>query len=251
MNKGEKKSVDKTKLETKIFYFALIIFLLILHNTIYFHDTNTPNAKDKCIVDKLFDLTEPLNKYVHVNVLFRRALMLISSFIIDTSVISLFIGWAMYSRSWRGLFSVGIFYFFRGVCNGLYAMKYPENMIWENPGIQTFSVSYNDTTDFFFSGHVGINLIASIELTKYKMQKVAYITYLGIIVQITTMLVLRGHYSIDLIAGLIAAHYCNKIVSYKLVHFMDYLFNIDPKVEGCFMTKSEIASDYSDELMLD
>jgi hypothetical protein len=223
-----KTPISKTQ---KIICFLIVILVFIFTNFFTFHDVEI--AKKQCNIDKFFEMTENLNKIAKNHEYFRNILMTISSFLIDISVISIGIGWLLYSRSWRCLLSIGLFYLLRGIVNASFAMKFPENIIWEYPGIPSFSVSYHETSDFFFSGHVGINLIAAIELYRFNMKKISFLSFIGIFFQMFTMIVFRGHYSIDLIAGLISAHYCN-IISFKLVGLFDYLINLDERETQIF-----------------
>lgn len=227
--------------KNRIFLTFLIFLLLILHNYLDYSDYQS-NKNINCSSDNLINLTHNMSKFVKSIPNLRRGLMIVSSFIIDVSVFTFTVCWILYSRTWRPFLNVGLFYALRGLCNVIFAMRKHEDFIWEFPGIYSATVSYHDTTDFFFSGHVGINLIAALELRRFKLPKLSYLSYFGIIVQVTTMMVTRGHYSIDLVAGLIAAHYLN-ILSYKLTYFPDSLMNVDYKVKDFFMAKSIISED--------
>ena len=234
IEENESKQITHTQ---KIICFLIVIVVLTITNQISFHDTT--KGREKCNIDKFLDLTENLNKVARENENFRNFLMVISSFLIDMSVIATGVCWILYSKTWRPLISIGMFYLFRGIINASFAMKYPENMIWEYPGIPSFSVSYHKTSDFFFSGHVGINLIAAIELYRYGMTKISFLSFFGIFFQIFTMIVLRGHYSIDLIAGLISAHYCD-LISFKIVSCFDYFINLDENERRIFFVDRKI-----------
>jgi hypothetical protein len=221
-NNLEKAFFVNNHLGEKMIALIGISFVLIISN---FYNFNK-ERKGLCNHDIFFEYTESLNKLSNDNFYFRNSLMLTSSFLIDLSVAAIGGGWIMYAKSWRSLLSIGLFYLFRGVINAIFSMKFPNGIIWEHPGLPSFSVSYHNTTDFLFSGHVGINLLSALDTYQYGMKKLSFMAFAGIFVQIFTMIVFRGHYSIDLVAGLIAAHYFH-IISYKLTHVFDYLVNID------------------------
>jgi hypothetical protein len=231
------KSKSQMPPRIRVLIIICLIFFLLLHNYINFY----PNEKtiNKCNIDQFFEITSSLNKFIYDHAVPRKLLVITSSLIIDISVISLSICWVLMSRTWRPLITIGLFYALRGACNVMFAMKYPENIIWEFPGIPAFSISYHDTSDFFFSGHVGINLISAIELKRFKCFKLSCLSYFGVFFQILTMLTVRGHYSIDLIAGLISAHYCD-IMSFKIASYVDSMINVDHKVSGFLFTKTEL-----------
>ena len=206
----------------RIVLLMLIIFLLSKHSKNVFED----DKYMECNFDSIHKFTDIANSYIHENHFIRKTLMIISSLLIDISVLSLGFNWFIYGKSWSTLLSIGLFYVLRGLCNIIYMMKIPDGLIWQFPGIPSLTVSYHDTTDFFFSGHVGINLIAAIELKNFKVRYFTSLSFIGILFQIITMIILRGHYLVDIVAGLISAHYC-RIISNKLSYYLDMLMNID------------------------
>ena len=180
-----------------------------------------------CIVDRSFTYTENINKYLYQNPISRKILVIISSFLIDFSVLSLMYVWLIYGRCWRSIIIISLFYGLRGLCNSFFLLQTPNNLIWDFPGLWSFSVSYHQTTDFFFSGHVGINLISSIELDRLGFKKISFISFMGVFIQILVMISVRGHFIIDLIAGLLAAHYCIFITEYIHIYINLYVMNLN------------------------
>ncbi len=85
----------------------------------------------------------------------------------------------------------------------MFLMRFPEGYIWGYPGFPSLVIPYDKTNDFFFSGHVGGALIASLE---YRANGHFYIFLFGLFTmacQFFMMVCMRGHYSIDLFSGLI------------------------------------------------
>ena len=66
---------------------------------------------------------------------------------------------------------------------------------------------YGKTNDFFFSGHVGCCVINFLEFRANGWHKFAWFSLTTCVFQVTLMVCLRGHYFIDLISGVIFAHY--------------------------------------------
>ena len=135
--------------------------------------------------------------------------------------------WLIYGRCWRSIIIILLFYGLRGLCNSFFLLQSPNNLIWDFPGLWSFSVSYHQTTVFFFSGHVGINLISSIELDRLGFKKISFISFMGVFIQILVMISVRGHFIIDLIAGLLAAHYCIFITEYIQIYINLYVMNLN------------------------
>jgi len=86
-------------------------------------------------------------------------------------------------------------------------MSYPEGFIWEYPGFPSIMVSYLKTNDFFYSGHVGLPVILMCEFKILKRNFMFLFCILTIFIEAFTMIATRGHYTIDLITGVIFAHY--------------------------------------------
>ncbi len=86
-------------------------------------------------------------------------------------------------------------------------MKFTEGFLWDYPGIPSVAVSYLKTNDYFFSGHIGMPLIMGLEARKHKLNYIFYFALAAILVEGSILILVRVHYIIDLITGLICAHY--------------------------------------------
>ena len=86
-------------------------------------------------------------------------------------------------------------------------MRFPDDYLWEFPGIYSFVVPYQKTNDFFFSGHLGFSAVAVLEFHEKKLKGWTIYAVVTLLIEGFTMIVLRGHYTIDLISGVIGAHY--------------------------------------------
>lgn len=222
----------------RILLVIFVISSLMIHNYLSFYSRDIAHELGTCNIDYVLESTESLNRYIHENSTFRKIVVTISSLLIDISTTSMICVWVSKSTTWRPVLTIAIFYALRGICNTIFLMKYPTNLLWEHPGFPSMSVSYHSTSDFFFSGHVGINLICAIELSKMSYKRLSYISYSGIFFQIFTMIAVRGHYSVDLIAGLIAGHYCNMAAT-QMCEYIDNILNFDHDVESFFNSGTE------------
>ena len=75
-----------------------------------------------------------------------------------------------------------------------------------------------------------MNFVSAKETNNLGFKKLSYFSFLGVFFQIFVMIVLRGHYLIDLIAGLLAAHYFCLIADY-FAPFPSKYINLDPDQE--------------------
>ena len=86
-------------------------------------------------------------------------------------------------------------------------MRFPDGYMWDYPGFPSIVIPYGKTNDFFYSGHVGGVLIIGLEYRELGYHYPAGFCYFTMIMQIFLMIFLQGHYTIDLISGMIIAHY--------------------------------------------
>jgi len=206
--------------------------LLISSATLIFIGANSltnfavVNEEPECIVDKLFDLTIGLNTYFKDNIAFRNALMITVALLLDLSIFLTSYCWIMYGKTWRPLLTLSMFYILRYICQSVFLMKYPDTMIWEDPGFPSFAVSYHKTSDFFFAGQIGLFLVCALELWSFEMKIFSVVSYFGVGLHFFMMVVLRGHYFIDLISGLMAAHYFHMMSDY-LHPYLNKIYNLD------------------------
>lgn len=71
----------------------------------------------------------------------------------------------------------------------------------------SITIKYGRTNDFFFSGHMGLSTILLLEFWACKCYKSAMFTFFAMICNFFMLIVLRSHYSIDLVSGIIFGHY--------------------------------------------
>jgi hypothetical protein len=87
-------------------------------------------------------------------------------------------------------------------------------------------VPYGETADFFYSGHVGICMIMFLEFWSVGWKFMAIYSLFTMAAQAFLMVALRSHYTMDMISGVIFAHYL-WIMSEKYSYLIDwYVFGI-------------------------
>jgi hypothetical protein len=82
-------------------------------------------------------------------------------------------------------------------------------MIWHDPGVSSVLVTYEVTTDFFFSGHTGLAVLGAVELARVGGRRWLYVGLAIIVLEVTTVLILRAHYTMDVFTGAVAARYAS------------------------------------------
>lgn len=95
-----------------------------------------------------------------------------------------------------------------------------EGFIFEHPGVHSFTVPYHDTNDFFYSGHVGTCFLLFKEYRTTKWTKMSYFCIFTLINQWMMMCLIRNHYVIDMITGVIMANWFYNFAE-RLSFFVD------------------------------
>jgi hypothetical protein len=145
-------------------------------------------------------LTEWLAHHDHA----ANLLLVVTSAVIDLLGCYLLFSGVMGSTV-RPLLGLLLLFALRQVCQALIALPPPPTMLWRDPGVPSLFVTYQTGNDFFFSGHTAIAVYAALELSRYQLRwlKVTAVSIAAI--EALTVLVLRAHYSMDVLTAMLAA----------------------------------------------
>jgi PAP2 superfamily C-terminal len=161
-------------------------------------------AAEGKIGDTLLDLTAPLNRTLHARPRLAHALLILTSALID--LLGLFLVWqAIFGPSVRPFVGLLILFGLRQLCQGLVSLPPPEGMIWRHPGFPSLLVTYGTANDLFFSGHTAIAVYGCLELAHWGGPAAAVAGVAIALLEVSAVLVLRAHYTMDVFAGIIAA----------------------------------------------
>lgn len=83
---------------------------------------------------------------------------------------------------------------------------------------------YGYTRDFFYSGHTGFMVFAIRMCANTKFRPFAYVLVVGLIQVIWLLIVTRGHYGMDIIAGWIFSEWFT-VVLYSNLKRVDHTFS--------------------------
>jgi hypothetical protein len=156
------------------------------------------------IGDALHNLTAGLNSYFAQNSQAANALLIVSSALIDALGLFLLGRW-LFGGSVRPFLGLFLLMALRQLMQAICALPPPPNMIWHYPGFPSLLVTYNVANDFFFSGHTAIAVFGAIELSRLRRNWLSVLAVLIVIFEVTTVLILRAHYTMDVFAGIVAA----------------------------------------------
>jgi hypothetical protein len=159
---------------------------------------------DGTIGDGLHVLTRPWFEWVRASERRADALLIVSSLGID--LLGLFVlGRAILGPSMAPFVGMLMLFGLRQICQATCALPPPEGIIWRSPGVPSFLVTYDVANDLFFSGHTAMAVFGAIELGRWGGPAWAAVGAAVALFEVTTVLVLRAHYTMDVYAGAITA----------------------------------------------
>jgi membrane-associated phospholipid phosphatase len=162
------------------------------------------SLKDGAIGDGIHELTAGLTRYLLEHPQAANATLTISSLFIDAFGLFL-IGAGIFGPTLRPFVALLILFAFRQLCQALCALPTPKDMIWRYPGFPSLLVTYGTGNDFFISGHTAVAVLGAIEMAKIGPWWLAAVAGVLAFLEATTVIVLRAHYTMDVLAAACAA----------------------------------------------
>jgi len=126
----------------------------------------------------------------------RNWIIVVSSFLIDAALVFVTFFFWRDGKTARIMNSLLVFYAVRGILQSVFMMQYPEKWCFEDPGFFSIVVPYGKSSDFYFSGHSGFLLMATIELIHMKLIGLAFFNFLSTLYTAWMLVATRAHYSI-------------------------------------------------------
>jgi hypothetical protein len=154
--------------------------------------------------DMIHELTARWNHYFATHDRAANATLIISSMFIDVIGLTL-IGAAIFGPTFAPFLAILILFALRQLCQSLCTLPPPRGIIWRNPGFPALLVTYQVGNDFFFSGHTALVVLGAIEAAHFGPVWLAVIVGVIAFGEMVVVLVLRAHYTLDVVAGAFAA----------------------------------------------
>lgn len=145
--------------------------------------------------------------------------LVISSLCIDVLGLSL-IAAAVFGSSFAPFIGIIIVFSLRQISQLCCTLPPPPGIIWHNPGFPTVLVTYDVGNDFFFSGHTALAVLGAIEICHFGPWWLGAIAVLVALGEALIVLILRAHYTLDVIAGAFAAWFAADMAA-RLAPFID------------------------------
>lgn len=152
------------------------------------------------IVDQIHTLTTIPHALLESRPQLTNTILIVSSLGIDLIGIGL-LGWGLFGRSARPLAGVMILFALRQLAQATTALPAPPGMLWRDPGFPSLLVTYSVGNDFFFSGHTAFAVFGALEFSRWGKRALTVVLGLVALCEISVVLVLRNHYTMDVITG--------------------------------------------------
>ncbi len=171
------------------------------------------------IGDGVHRLTARWHRYFSTHEKAADRALVISSLCIDLLGLSL-IAAAVFGKSFAPFIGIILVFSLRQISQLCCTLPPPPGIIWRDPGFPTILVTYSVGNDFFFSGHTALAVLGAIEIchmAPWWLGAIAVCIALG---EAVIVLVLRAHYTLDVITGAFAAWFAADMAG-KLAPWMD------------------------------
>ena len=156
------------------------------------------------IYDHFHVLTARCNTWLNRHPKPADAILVASSFCVD--VVTLFVlFYAVLGPSFTPFWGLFGLFALRQMSQASVALPAPPGIIWRDPGVPSLFVTYGVGTDFFFSGHTALAVYGAMQLSALQMPALTIIGALVAVLQVIAVIVLRAHWTMDVLAGLFAA----------------------------------------------
>jgi hypothetical protein len=156
------------------------------------------------IGDRAHAWSAPLHALLAARPRAANAVLIASSAVIDLFGVWL-LGSALLGPTIGPFLSLFFLYLLRQVCQGLCSLPPPPGSIWRHPGFPSLLVTYGTTHDYFFSGHTAIAVLGAIAVTAAGPPWLAAAAVAAAVIEAAVVLVLRAHYTMDVVAAACAA----------------------------------------------
>lgn len=159
----------------------------------------------QAIGDQIHNLTTGPHAYLESRPQITNAILIVSSLGIDLIGLGL-LGWGLLGRSARPLAGVMVLFALRQLAQATTALPAPPGMLWRDPGFPSLLVTYSVGNDFFFSGHTAFAVFGALEFSRLSKRALTATVALLALAEISVVLILRNHYTMDVITGAVMAY---------------------------------------------
>ena len=218
-------NLDKNKIIKLSLSFITILFFSLFNNLKIISNPTPHNIKGKiCYEDAIHQLSKPINKLFITNSIFRKTIEICGSLFLDVLCLLSMLIWVIFAVDWKLILSIIFFYGIRFIIQQIVRMTSPDFLFFPFPGFPSILTNYIKGSDYFYSGHCGMPIILVSEFEWLNSKIFILCCVFVSFFEMFLMLCCRGHYSIDIIIGILVAHYITLITKNINKKIYDYQF---------------------------
>jgi hypothetical protein len=161
-------------------------------------------ADGEGIGDRLHRLTRGANDWLQRNPHAANALLIGSSLAVDAITLFVLV-YAILGPSFAPFWGLLCLFVMRQACQAIVVLPAPHGIIWRDPGFPSLFVTYKVGNDFFFSGHTALAIYGAIQLATLGIPMLTALSIVTAVLQMVLVIILRAHWTLDVVAGLFAA----------------------------------------------
>lgn len=193
-----------------------VVFALLIGHFLRSRQFRASKPAVDCLHDTGYDLTASVNAELNHNKGLLTTLELTSSALVDFTSLSIMFYFYKVGTTIRYPVQLIGFYVTRAIVQGIFLFRFPENGVWDHPGIPSLSVPYGLTNDFYYSGHCGFMVMMSMEHFKMGNKKLPIFLLISVFYVAFVLIASRIHYTIDIPIGMLAGYYSHYITNYYI-----------------------------------
>jgi len=159
---------------------------------------------DGALYDHLHVVTARWNEWLHRHPPAANAILVASSLCVDAVTLFVLV-LAVFGPSFTPFWGLLALFALRQVAQAFSALPAPQGIIWRHPGCPSLFVTYEVGNDFFFSGHTALAVYGAIQLASLHIPALTMVGVVVAALQVVAVVVLRAHWTMDVLAGLFAA----------------------------------------------
>lgn len=166
-------------------------------------ERNNKSIENVSVNDRLLNckLVTKINEYLSNNKTILKILFIMTSLMIDVGaliVLMKYIVWGEYKTPVILLFGMLL----RQINQLITKLPAPDKLLWFYPGVPSICVTYDVSTDFFFSGHTFFALTVGLDFYNSEYFIVKLYSLFFVFLEIIFVIVTKSHYWMDVYAAI-------------------------------------------------
>jgi hypothetical protein len=203
------QSVKKKDVIVRVVAVLIASCFWMIYRIFYLTDTKKPWNYKYCFEDRITTyVLGDITNFFSQNLILRDFLLITSSNMLDVFLLSYLALVLFKSNSWVQIVHPALFYFVRNaIVQPISVLRFYDTYIVDDPGFPSLVVPFFRTSDFFYSGHVGCCVLLALQFKELGYEELFYAGMGLSVYEAFAMTITRSHYSVDILFGILMAHY--------------------------------------------